>query len=90
MLKRESKMSPKLIKYLQDHLWDWNKWNDGWTKYTNAECYSEISMKDGGYIYGEDCPDIWNKLEDFPPEYFFEDEEKLIEFLERLKLTKPT
>ena len=80
-------MTRKLIKYLQDNMWEWNKWNDGWTKYTNQECYSEISMKDGGYIYGKDCPDVWSKLDDFPPDFFFENEENLIEFLERLKLT---
>lgn len=80
-------MTLRLTNYLRDHLWQWNQYGDFWVKDTSSECYSTISMKDGGYIYGEDCPDIWNKMQDFPPDLFFEDDEKLIEFLKRLNLS---
>jgi hypothetical protein len=56
----------------------------------NSECYAYITPKDGGYVYGEDCPDVNMPIEDYFKDIFFEDEEKLIQFLEELKLTKPT
>lgn len=85
-------MNSKLTNYLKES--NWNKWHDihfnDWIKNLNSECYAYITPKDGGYVYGEDCPDVNMPIQDYFKDLFFEDEEKLIQFLEELKLTKPT
>ena len=81
-------MKPLLINYLIEN--HWNKWENNWDKILNSECYAYIISKNEGYIYGEDCPDVNMPIEDYFTDLFFEDEEKLIQFLEELKLTKPT
>lgn len=85
-------MSSKLTNYLKEN--NWNKWHDihfnDWIKNLNSECYAYIAPADRGYVYGEDCPDVNMPIEDYFKDLFFEDEEKLIQFLEELKLTKPT
>jgi hypothetical protein len=87
-------MTENLEKYLKDNLWtkysSYGKYHDFWTLETCSECHSVVSenMATGILIYSRDCPDIWKKLEDFPPDIFFDSEEKLIEFLEKKKLTK--
>ena len=92
-------MSPELIAYLKENKWkdcdswgiDWrDNWNIVWDKTLNSECHAYITPKDGGYVYGEDCPDVNMPIEDYFTDLFFEDEEKLIQFLEELKLTKLT
>ena len=81
-------MSSKLTNYLIEN--HWNKWENNWDKILNSECYAYIISKNEGYIYGRDCPDVNMPIEDYFKDLFFEDEEKLIQFLEELKLTKPT
>lgn len=88
-------MNSKLFNYLIDNKWrdcdSWDiDWRDNWDKTLNPECHAYITSKDGGYVYGEDCPDVNMPIEDYFKDLFFEDEEKLIQFLEELKLTKPT
>lgn len=90
-------MNSKLTNYLIENQWTdyWERWNhiihfQDWVKNLNSECYAYIRFKDGGYVYGEDCPDVNMPIEDYFTDIFFEDEEKLIQFLEELKLTKPT
>ena len=78
-------MSPNLIAYLKEN--KWKEWFNGWELTLNSECYACIMMRDGGYIYGEDCPDVRMPIEDFFPDLFFDSEEKLIQFLEKIKLT---
>lgn len=97
-------MTSSLINYLKNNKWR-NSYFDAalstcneneysycstWDLTLNSECYAYIVAKNGGYVYGEDCPDVRMSVEDYFIDLFFEDEEKLIEFLERLKLTKPT
>jgi hypothetical protein len=87
-------MTENLEKYLKDNLWtkygSYDKYFDFWILETCSECYSQIteSLVTGIFVYSRDCPDIWKKLEDFPPDILFDSEEKLIEFLEKKKLTK--
>ena len=81
-------MKPLLINYLIEY--HWNKWENNWDKILNSECYAYIISKNEGYIYGRDCPDVNMPIQDYFKDLFFEDEEKLIQFLEELKLTKPT
>ena len=80
-------MTENLKKYLTDHLW--YICGSYWFKDTCDLCYSIITENDdlGVFVYSEDCPDIWKKMEDFPPDIIFDSEAKLIEFLEKLKLT---
>jgi hypothetical protein len=82
-------LSSKLTNYLIEN--HWNKWASfGWEKILNSECYAYIIFKNERYFYGKDCPDVNMPIEDYFKDLFFEDEEKLIQFLEELKLTKPT
>lgn len=81
-------MSSKLTNYLIEN--HWKEWFNGWELTLNSECYASITTKNSGYIYGQDCPDVNMPIEDYFIDLFFEDEEKLIQFLEELKLTKPT
>ena len=80
-------MTENLTKYLAEH--GWREYPEFWTKDTCSECYSIVTeYKDvNAFVYSEDCPDIWKKVQDFPPDIIFDSEEKLIEFLDRLKLT---
>lgn len=88
-------MNSKLTNYLIDNEWEecdnWShNWNIVWDKTMNSECYAYIIPRIRGYIYGKDCPDVNMPIEDYFKDLFFEDEEKLIQFLEELKLTKLT
>lgn len=77
-------MTEDLKTYLINNKWQKNSHDSGWTNYRNYECYSMIDiLPDGDFVYGEDCPDIWNKAEDFPPDIRFDCEKKLIDFLEK-------
>jgi len=78
-------MSPELINYLEDN--GWVKFCDGWDLTLNSECYATIKVIEGGFVYDEDCPDVKMPIEDFFPTLFYETEEKLIQFLEKIKLT---
>ncbi len=78
-------MSPNLIGYLKEN--KWKKFYDGWDLTLNSECYATINIRDGVFVYSEDCPDVKMPIEDFSPDLFFDSEEKLIKFLEKIKLT---
>lgn len=80
-------MTENLEKYLEDHLWV--KCKEYWFKDTCSQCYSSITENKELeiFVYSEDCPDVWKKMEDFPPDIIFDSEAKLMEFLEKLKLT---
>jgi len=82
-------MTENLKKYLIDNLW---------TKYDKSRTYPEFWTKDicneceyiitnyeesGRLVFSEDCPDIWKRAEDFPPDIAFNSEEELIRFLEK-------
>lgn len=78
-------MSPKLIAYLKEN--KWKRFCDGWDLTLNSECYAAINIRDGVFVYSKDCPDVKMPIEDFFPDLFFDSEEKLITFLEKIKLT---
>ena len=86
-------MTEDLKKYLTIH--GWNKYTmdngdpDFWTKDTCSQCYSIVTENKevDAFVYSEDCPDVWKKVQDFPPDIIFDSEAKLMEFLEKLKLT---
>ena len=78
-------MSPELLSYLKEN--KWKQFNGGWDLTLNSECYATIHIRDGVFAYGEDCPDVKMPIEDFFPDLFFDSEEKLIQFLEKIKLT---
>ena len=79
-------MSPELISYLKDNEWR-ECWGNEWELILNSECYATINIRDGVFVYSEDCPDVKMPIEDFFPDLFFDSEEKLIQFLEKIKLT---
>jgi hypothetical protein len=84
-------MTENLKKYLIDDLWTkYDKshgWPEFWTKDTCDECYYTITNHEESqtFVFSEDCPDIWRKAEDFPPDTVFNSEEELIRFLEFIK-----
>ena len=78
-------MSPELLSYLKENRW--KQFNGAWDLTLNSECYATINIRDGVFVYGEDCPDVRMPIEDFFPDLFFDSEEKLITFLEKIKLT---
>lgn len=76
-----------LTDYLKNNKWKNFCHENGYPGYStwdltlNSECYAYIVAKNDGYVYGEDCPDVRMPVEDYFTDLFFEDEEKLIEYL---------
>lgn len=82
-------MTENLKKYLIDNLWiKYDKshaWPEFWTKDICDQCYYIVTNDEesGKLVFSEDCPDIWKRAEDFPPDLDFACEEELIRFLKK-------